>query len=207
MAMMAPALRSQWPTLLEEIATNGVARAAEGFAGMLGEQVMVSAPSTRLVPLNSISSMLGGPEEEAVGIYLQAEGDLPGQIILVLPHAMAMALVDVLLNEPRGTTQALGQLERSALAELGNITGTFFLNAVASMTGRETRPTTPVVMVDMLGAVLDVVVAVCGGGTENVLVLQAAFQRDEGAVEVEFWVIPEQAALERLQQQGANHDR
>jgi chemotaxis protein CheC len=206
MVTMTPAVTSQWEALLQEIASDGVARAAEGFAGMLGEEVTVTPPSMRMLSLSSISSVLGGPEEEAVGVYLQAEGELPGQIILVLPLTMALELVDVLLGEPRGTTQTLGSLERSALAEVGNITGTFFLNAMAKITGLQTRPTPPAVMVDMLGAVLDVVVAVCGGGTEKVLVLQAAFLRDNKAVEVEFWVIPDPAALELLSARGNHHD-
>jgi chemotaxis protein CheC len=199
--------QEQWQAVLHEIACEGVARAAEGFAGMLGEQVIVTAPSTRMVALNAISSVLGGPESEAVGVYLQAEGDLPGQIILVLPYVMAMELVDVLMDEPLGTTQQLGPMERSALAEVGNITGTFFLNAAAAITGLEVRPTPPAVMVDMLGAVLDVLAAVCGGAAENVLVLQAAFRRGDRAMEVEFWVVPDQVALERLAARGVRHDR
>ena len=204
MESLKDASEGQWQTLLQDIASEGVARAAEGFAGMLGEPVTVTEAATRLVPLPELVNILGGPEEAAVGIYLQAEGDMPGQIILVLPYGMAMELVDGLMGEPRGTTQQLGQLECSALAEVGNITGTFFLNAVASVTGWETRPTPPAVMVDMLAAVLDVVVSVRGGTVEKVLVLQAAFLRGDQAMKVEFWVIPNEAALQRLALRGAH---
>lgn len=207
MATKAPVSDGQWHELLQHIASEGVARAAEGFAGMLGEQVSATPPTARMLPLSALCNLLGGPEEEAVGVYLQAQGDLPGQIILVLPYAMAMELVDVLLGEPRGTTGALGSLERSALAEVGNITGTFFLNAVASVTGLEARPTPPAVMVDMLGAILDIVVAVCGGSAETVLVFQAAFLRGEREVEMEFWVVPDPVALERLAQRGLDYVR
>ena len=201
-----PGAESQWPALLSQIAREGVARAADGFAGMLGEAVTVTPPTTRRLALTRITSELGEPEAEAVGVYLQSEGDFPGQIILVLPYAIAMELVDALMGQPRGTTQTLGRLECSALAEVGNITGTFFLNAVANITGLHVRPTPPAVMVDMLAAVLDVVAAVCGGMTEDVLVLQASFLRGERAVQVEFWVIPEPAALESLMRRGSHDD-
>jgi len=193
------------PALLDQIAALGVLRAAEGFAGMLGEQVTVTPATTRRLAVSSLSTTLGEPEEEAVGVYLQAKGDLPAQIILVLPCDMARDLVDALLGQPRGTTCEMGHLERSALAELGNITGTFFLNAMAGLTGLDTRPTPPAVMVDMLAAVLDVVAAVSGATTEEALVLQASFVRGERAMHVEFWVIPDQAALERLAQRGIQH--
>jgi chemotaxis protein CheC len=188
--------------LLQQMAQSGMARAAEGLAGMLGEPVQVTQPAARLVPLAELPALLGGPENEAVAIYVQAEGELCGQFMLVLPYPKALELADLLMELPAGTTQQLGRLERSALAEVGNITATFFLNEVAKGTGLDGRPTPPAVMVDMVGAILDVVAAVCGGVSESVLMLQAAFLRQQREVDVDFWVIPDPATLDAVRQTG-----
>lgn len=182
-------------SLLEAMANEGVQHAARGLSDMVGETVTVSEPMVRLVPLTDIPLLLGGPENEAVGIYLQAEGKIGGQIMLILPLPKAQELVDLLMGEPVGTTRHLGSLERSALAEVGNLTGTFFLNAVALLTGLGGRPSPPAVMVDMLGAILDIIIATCGGISEQVLMIQASFLRGGREVEANFWVIPDPATL------------
>ncbi len=182
-------------SLLRVLATEGIRSAAAGLSGMLGKAVVVSEPRVRLVPLTDIPTLLGGPEVEAVGIYLQIRGGWVGQIMLIMPHEKALELVDLLMELPPGTTDQLGQLERSALAEVGNLTGSFFLNAVAQRLGLDIRPSPPAVMVDMVGAILDIVAAVSGGVAEHVLMLEGAFLRQNREVAVDFWVIPDPAAL------------
>jgi chemotaxis protein CheC len=182
--------------LLNNMAQAGISQAAQGFASMLGRPLTVSQPQVRLVRLEDVPNMLGGPEHEAVGIYLRSQGEMSGQLMLVLAHDKARELVDLMLCQPPGTTQFLGRLERSALAELGNLTGTFFLNAVTAFAGFGARPTPPAVMVDMVGAILDIVVATHGGAGQHVLMLQVAFMDEARAVQADFWVIPDPDALE-----------
>jgi chemotaxis protein CheC len=182
--------------LLKVMIDEGVTYAARGFSDMVGQTLTVLQPQVRLVPLADVPNLLGGPESEAVGIYLRAHGDISGQIMLVLAYPKALELVDLILRQPHGTTTALGSLERSALAELGNLTGSFFLNAVAAFTGIGARPSPPAVMVDMVGAILDIVVATHGGLGKHVLMLQVGFVSEGREVQADFWVIPDPATLE-----------
>ncbi len=181
--------------LLRIMAAEGIRNAAAGLSGMVGAEIAVTDPHIRLVPMNDIPTLLGGPEEEAVGIYLQAQGDIQGQIMLIMPYDKALELVDMLMEQPLGTTQQLGSLERSALAEVGNMTASFFLNAVAKRLHLDIRPSPPAVMVDMVAAILDIVAAISGGISEHVLLMQGAFMRDGREVEVNFWVLPDPGAL------------
>lgn len=188
--------------LLNAMASEGISHAADGLADMTGQPLTVSQPQVSLVAVSQIPRMLGGPENEAVGIYLQSQGAMPGQMMLVIPYDKALELVDLLMCVPKGTTQHLGQLERSALAEVGNLTGTFFLNAIASMTGLDTRPTPPAVMVDMVAAILDIIVATTGALSDQVFMMRAAFIRDGKEVEANFWMVPDPSALTKLVERG-----
>ena len=192
---LSPTFDAHLQTLLKIMAAEGIRSAADGLAGMVGARISVHEPRVRLVPLAGIAALVGGPEAEAVGIYLQATGGVVGQIMLVAPYEKALELVDLLMEQPAGTTRQLGALERAALAEVGNLTASFFLNALARRTGQDVRPTPPAVMVDMVGAILDIVAAVSGGMGEHVLLLEGAFLRDEREVDVTFWVLPDPAAL------------
>ncbi|HEY9077933.1 MAG TPA: chemotaxis protein CheC [Anaerolineaceae bacterium] len=181
---------------LQLVVSEGAQGAARGFSGILGQNLTVASPSVRTVNILDIPNLLGGPEKEAVGIYLRAEGDLSGQIMLIIPYEKAFELVDLLLGPMERTSHDLGRLERSALAEVGNMTGTFFLNAVASMTGLSIRPTPPAVIVDMVGAIMDIIVATTGGISEHVILLGTTFTYGDREVEAEFWVIPDTSSLE-----------
>ena len=183
-------------SFLQMLARNGMHKAAEGFSGLLGQRLVVVDPAVRVIEFTEIPNVLGGPENEAVGIYLKSEGDISAQIMLILPYTKALELVDLMMGEPTGTTQTLGKLERSALGEVGNMTGSFFMNSVAEATGMDIRPTPPAVMVDMVGAILDIIVATSGGISDRVLLLQAKFLLDNREVEANFWVIPDYKTLE-----------
>ncbi len=189
---------------LETTGVKGFEHAAEGFSGMLGEVITPSRPVTRVVPLVEIPNVLGGPEQEAVGIYLQSEGDLIAQFVLVLPLDKARELVDLIMGNEPGTTVELGSVERSALGEVGNITTGYFLNRVASLMQWDARPTPPAVVVDMVGAILNIVTATIAGVSDDVLLLQGNFVRSGREVEVMFWIIPDAESL-KLFTGGQSH--
>lgn len=176
---------------LKTITDAGIYNAAKGFSSLLGRKIDVTKPVIKMVPLFDIPKIIGGLENEAIGIYLRAEGGMTGQIMLIIPYAKALELVDLLMGVPSGTTTQLGAIERSALAEVGNMTATFFLNAIANITHSDIRPTPPAVMVDMIGAILDIIIATTGGISEQVLLLQSDFFEGDRSVETNFWVIPD----------------
>ncbi len=184
--------------MLNTIASEGIKNAAEGFSGMVGHKIEVSNPVLELVPLLTIPKVVGDPENDAVGVYLRFEGDMVGQIMMIIPHHKALELADLLMGVPQGVTQHLGTLERSALGELGNLCGSFFLNSVAKTVGASFRPSPPAIMVDMVGAILDIVVATVGGVNEHVLPVHANFMDGTRSVETDFWVIPDMKALPNL---------
>lgn len=188
--------------LLDIMTDAGVRNAARGISSMVGENLSVSDPQVQMVPLSEIPQLIGGPENEAVGIYLQAESKLAGQIMMVIPYEKALELVDLMMGVPNGSTKTLGSMERSALAELGNITASFFLNAVAEATGIEARPSPPAVMVDMIGAILNILLATWDGVSENVLMIQTTFIRGNRDAEANFWVIPNRNTLEVVAKKG-----
>jgi chemotaxis protein CheC len=187
---------------LQEIASHGFENAAKGFSGMIGQRLRVLDPSVRSTPLSEILDALGGPENDAVGIYLRVEGDITGQVMLILPYQKALDMADMLMEQSSGTTTKLGTIERSALAEVGNLTGTFFLNAISELTGINSRPSPPAVMVDMAGAILDVILATMGRFEKNVIMFKSTFVFGDRETEADFWIIPDPDTLEKLIRAG-----
>jgi chemotaxis protein CheC len=163
---------------------------ASGLSQMTGKPITVITSKVESIPIGQIASYMGGPETPMVGIYLLMDGDLPGQIMLMFPLSEALHLVDLLLGEMSGATTELGDLEKSALAEAGNVTASFFINKISSLTDTTSRPSPPAVMVDMLGAMLDVVTASLALITDELLIVETIFQEENRTVQAHFWVLP-----------------
>ena len=144
----------------EYILRTAMWRVACGLSEVTGHQIRSDHFRMEEVPLARVPERAGSPEDEVVGVYLLTKGDLLGQAIMILSVPSALKLAEWLIGDASGRTE-LGELERSALAEMGNLAISRFLNCVAVHTGwaRLLRPSAPGVMVNMLGAILDVVVA------------------------------------------------
>ena len=207
-------LNSELYKILSQVTAEGARNAASGLTQMTGQSISMSSPDVAMVSLLDLPKMLGSQssscclpvptgDDEAIGIYLRVEGGMNGQIMLIMPYQCALQLVDLLLDNPPGTSQELGRIERSALGEVGNLIGSFFLNTFSVLTGCDSRPTPPAVMVDMLGAIIDIVIATAvltgaAAVSEEVILLRSTFANGSRSLETSFWVIPDPSALERL---------
>lgn len=180
------------------IAARGFSNSAQGLSKMIGQDLSVTAPDIDLVPIKEIADMLGGPDTDAVGVYLRFNGDLVGQIMMIISYQQALEFCDMVLDSPTGTTQDFGSMERSALSEIGNLTGTFFLNAIYEVTGLSAMPSPPAVMVDMVGSILDVVIASLGVVSDHILMFKTAFQIGQRKIQANFWIIPDPETLEKI---------
>jgi chemotaxis protein CheC len=172
--------------------------AANGLSSMLSEDLFASEPVFDHVSISQLSKLLGGPETEAAGIYFKSEGALSCQIMLVIPFACSLELSTILLNQKPEQTNELGTLERSALGEIGNIVISYFLNSISQFIGNSVRPSPPAVMVDMVGAMTDIIAANCGKISDEVFMIQAEFANKDRSIETSFWIIPDQQTLDLL---------
>jgi len=178
-------------TLLESVASEGVKDVAEGLSSFVGDKITVTSPKIEVVPLTEISQLAGHPEDLAIGVYLAVTGDFPGHVMLLLNKESAMDLVCLLLGDQFGPVTSLGPLERSALAEIGNLTASLFLNCLARITGyQQIRPSPPAVIEDMAGAILDILAVAIGAVSEYALIMETDFQRAQRTANASFWLIP-----------------
>lgn len=169
---------------------KGITNAMTGLSQMVNQDIRISALSIKQVPAKSMPERLGGPEQPVIGIYLTFSGTANGHLMLVHQPELAYSLVDMLMGNPQGTTNCLEAVEQSALGEMGNITGTFFLNAIADTLGITLMPSPPLVMCDMAGAVLDIALAEVLQQSDEVFVAEAEFFTSDRQISGTFLVMP-----------------
>src|SRR5882724_10819062 len=104
---------------LREVGNIGAGNAMTALATMLDHCVDMSVPHVGLVPLSEFTQLTGGGESIAACIYLPVEGDAPGHVAFILPERSALCLADELLGQAPGSSTQLGDMECSALMEVG----------------------------------------------------------------------------------------
>ncbi len=187
-----------WKRILQGPDSDVILRAAvrrvgHGLSNMVNKVITGGSPKIKTVPIARVATHAGAPDAEMVGIYLRIETGLRGQAILMLPLTFALNLTDLVMGLLPGTSVELGVMERSALAEVGNLTLSYFLNTIASFTEEPDmlQPSPPVVMVDMLGAILNIIAAPAAFVSDDLLIVETIFRDIEKTVWVRFWVLPD----------------
>jgi chemotaxis protein CheC len=181
---------------LRELANIGSGTASTALSGMLGRSVDISVPNAQALPIAEAVEAAGNPEAEITGIVLGITGEMGGTVLLLVPPRDADALCRLLGVEPDD------EFARSALGEIGNIVGTSYINALASMTGMEIEPTPPATATDMLGAIVESALAGAAMTGDVALLLDSNLVVEGEGCSVAFLLVPDQGGvallLERL---------
>jgi chemotaxis protein CheC len=157
---------------------------------MVNKEFKIVALNVEEITARNASSLVGQADEKTVGIYLLFSGNNSGQLLLAFKPEIAYELVDMALGNESGTTQNMGEMERSTLGEMGNIVGTFFLNGVADGTGLKLMPSPPAVVEDMAGALLDSVLAEAFEKSDSIYAIKLLFCSATKQFDGRFLVFP-----------------
>jgi chemotaxis protein CheC len=111
---------------------RGAEGASQALSKWLNQEVHLTVSDVELVDLSEASEVLGPAETLVAACTMELTGGLTGLILLVFEDRSGLALVDLLLHLPVGTTTAWNDLEQSAAKETTNIVGCAYVNALAA---------------------------------------------------------------------------
>ncbi len=168
----------------------GSVNAITGLSRMINQHIEVTTLNIEEVSVRNATGLIGKADDIVVGIYLMFSGNTTGHIMLAFQPDTAFELVDMAMGIPPGSTQTLREMERSVLGELGNVVGSYFLNAVADDAGVCLMPSPPAVVMDMVGAIVGSVMAEVMQENESVFVIRLSFGTAEREIEGRFLVLP-----------------
>lgn len=176
---------SAWAALINK----AVSRAISGLSEMIGQDMRANALKTGRIPSQNVTQLVGGPEAMMIGVHLGFNGSATGSMVLAYQPGIAYEFIDMLMEQTAGTTKELGDMERSALQEMGNVMGGFFLNAIADANGLRLYPTPPMTMVDKASVIFNNVIS-DAIEEDPVLVVDAAFGTNDRQIEGKFLIVP-----------------
>jgi len=177
---------------------KGMANALKGLSGMIGEEMVVKSISVDHILARDMPDMLGGPENVVIGVYILYDGASKGHILLAHQPEVAFAILNILLGAAPRSHRPLTDMERSAIGEMGNITGTFFLNAIANELGVILNPSPPIILMDMAGAILDIALAQILEAGDRVFVASMQYTIKGVAATGNFIILPNPGLLKLM---------
>ena len=196
-------ITQQYFDVLKELGNIGAGNATTALAQLINCKVDMKVPQVRLLNFNELGALLGGEETILVSIYLQVEGDVEGSMMCVLSEDSALHLVNKLMSGMLGVPEKpieechFGEMECSAMKEVGNIITGAYLNALSSLTNMKIFPSVPQLGIDMAGAILSVPAAEFGVMGDNILLIQTQFS-DDIELDGYFILIPDVESYERI---------
>jgi chemotaxis protein CheC len=128
---------------LAEIANMGVSRAANSLRQMVGEEVLLSVPSVKIVSREAASKLVERENaKKLVAVQQTFEGPFAGKALLIFPEAQSLELVRSIVGDQH-TLEDVIDLEQEALAETGNIILNGCLATIANVLNRTMRMSLP----------------------------------------------------------------
>ena len=196
-------LTSQYFDVLKELGNIGAGNATTALAQMIDCKVDMSVPQVKLLEFKEIGAIVGGDDQIMVSIYLQVEGDVEGSMMFILSKSAAAHLVNKLMcgmlgiDEKNVDDYTFGEMECSAIKEVGNIITGAYLNELSGLTNIKIYPSVPQLGIDMAGALLSVPAVEFGVLGDKILLIQTKFS-DEIDLDGYFILIPEMESYEKI---------
>ena len=185
---------------LREVANMGAGHAATALSQMTGGTIMISVPRLNITHLDDVPPQFGVAEEPVAAVLLDMLGDLTGRTLLVFPKPTVMRMAELMLRRPAGSSVALGELERSAIKEAGNILSGAYLNALSDFMGMVLLPSPPTLIVDASGSILTPSRLGESFTSEYVFVVETEFYMQDVAERLRgfFLLLPDPASLHAI---------
>ena len=177
---------------LRELSNIASGTAATALSSMLKRTIELSVPRALALPLADAVAAAGPPEQEVTGVAILIDGDLSGVVLLLFSPSDADVLCELLGVEARSD---IGQ---SALREIGNILGTSYINALATITGLTIVPSPPQLAADLLGVLVSSMLAQTVGETDTALVMDSELDVSGAPCSLSFLLLPTSGGVEEL---------
>ena len=169
------------------IVRKGTEETSQALQSFLKRPIQMTSAVMGFLPISKILFLTGQPDQVVTSARLIFSGDIEGHMFLILPLTSWEECKKKLL---KGTEKDQSELEISAFAEMANITCSFFISALANMTGLTIHFTPPEVITEMAAAVFEETLVQLSLETQELLTVETTFFSHESEIKGFFFFIP-----------------
>lgn|SRR5208337_1596443 len=182
---------------MQELANIGAAHSATTLSQMLNTQIDMSVPEINVVDIAKAGDFLS--DELTTMVVFELQGDIPhgGYLILHFPRDSAILTANIIQGSTE-TDQPFGEMDQSAILELGNIMISSFLSAASDLLGFIMLPSPPMLVVDMAHAAITSLIAQMAVEVNDVILFRVKLTSDEYHIAGNILIFLEVATLRKV---------
>jgi chemotaxis protein CheC len=183
---------------LRELGNIGTSHSATALSQLVGHDIHITVPAISLEHIDNIPGIVSS--DKVVGLLLDIKDDdrTIGYLYTIFSENSAANIVDTLLAQPLGTTTAIGEMEQSAIMEVGNILASSFCDAIAEFLGIMLLPSPPCFVNDMVSAIIESSLIEISMVADDVVLFRTDLADDEHIFEGYVILFPNPEMLGRM---------
>jgi chemotaxis protein CheC len=188
--------------VLKEIGNIGAGNAATSLSQLLQKKIDMKVPSVRVVSFNEMIESIGEAESVVVSVFLQLEGEITGNMYVLLTLEQATHFIRHLTGDNEFSFKHISdsELSISALQELSNILAGSYLRALSDFSQLRLYPSVPELSIDMLGASLSHSLIEISQESDVVIMIDTTINEDvvEDSYHSHFLLMPDPESLQSI---------
>ena len=184
--------------VLREIGNIGSGNAASSLSAMLNTPIDMNIPTVKILDVEELAETIGGPENQVVGILFSLHQDFEGMMMFITEKQFAHLVLNVLMGKKFDKFEDLGEIDISAVKEVGNIMVSAYMGAISQMTNFKIALSPPSIAIDMAGALLNVPAVEIEKYGDKALFIQDGFINGDNHVTSYLLLIPEVGYLKKI---------
>lgn len=183
---------------LKEIGNIGTGNAATALSKLLNKHVEIIIPETKFIPISEFANEFGGPEKIVTSTYLQVIGDLSGESLFIFSVPSAEKIIDIMMDQPIGTSKIIDEMAQSAFKEMSNIFTGAYLDSMANFLDYRILPSIPQMTTDMLQSVMDFMLAKVSNHSDEILCIKTKIEITDMELDASFIILFDNASMHKI---------
>ena len=183
---------------LIEVVNIGAGNSSTALSQMVGKKVNINVPEAFVGKIEEASKFIGEIEKIMTVVLLKILGDAPGIMLLMFPPESALNLAGLLTRARKRDIRVLDEIDRSALREVGNILAGASMTSLSKFLNMNVLQSVPETATDMLGSVVDSILAETGKSSDVVLIFKVDFDVEGEKIEGNLFFLFDPKATNRI---------
>ena len=192
--------------VIREVGSIGTGNAASALSSLLGTQVRMVLPQVTVQDFNTALNTVGNPESIVAAVMVKMSQEINGIMLFILKLDLINDIIGRLLDHQIEDYTMLGEMDISAVNEVGNIMISSFVNALSGLADVEVSLSVPEIAVNMLGGILSVPMAELGYQTDMLMMIRGKFIIEGKELDSDLLMLPDVESLNYLMKKLVNNN-
>lgn len=186
--------------VLTEVGNIGSGNATTALSQMLGIPLDIDVPAVRILDFQTAIDYAGGAEEVVAGVLVPLRGDIEGMMLFLLEKELTNIIISTFFGMEGVELSGITPEMSSALTETGNILSGSYVNAIAELAQAYIEVETPMMTIDMLGAIMSVPAGAFGEMSDKLLYIDNLLKIDGKNIKSKMMLLPTIESLNTILQ-------